>query len=330
MKISETPRPRSPSHTNMSGSCPPNQVFENLLGNCLTLVAGTWRNHLVVGVLINCHEPPVSVSAHIHHVTQVDKWSLIGAISVRRDTRWPVAARSTHPFAGGTSHTFHCPFVPHECLLLQRGTSSDRHWWDAKDSHEDVSQPFFFLVSELYGRLDPTWCRRMIFPSGSGWVLMYVPPREHKDFFTWYPDLPSRCKTETNACETLASCCTHSLYHPPILQSSVDQMESHFNVTKGQRHCGVDRIPQEEVSSIRTLPSNQLQSQLRHSCCSIGEVGHDHTRLPAFHIFKQLHLGRLVLKRLPGPPSQGSVARPPTDKTAKDTGASVENSSLMD
>ena len=81
-------------------------------------MAGTWRNYHMVGVLIDCHEPPVSVSAHIHHVTQVHRLSLIEPFFVRRDTRLAVAARSTHPFAGGTPHTFYCLFEPRECLFL--------------------------------------------------------------------------------------------------------------------------------------------------------------------------------------------------------------------
>ena len=72
------------------------------------------------------------------------------------------------------------PFVPRGCLLLQRGSSSDRHWWDVQDSHEEVQ-----------GRFD-SWCPSLtIFPSGSGWVLMYVPQRENKkDFLLGLPIFP--------------------------------------------------------------------------------------------------------------------------------------------
>ena len=51
-------------------------------GNGLTLVAGTWRNHRTVGVQINCLKTPASVSAHFHHLTQINKQSLIEALQI--------------------------------------------------------------------------------------------------------------------------------------------------------------------------------------------------------------------------------------------------------
>ena len=59
----------------------------------------------------------------------------------------------------------------------------------------------------------------------------------------------------------------------PTFQSSVDQMEPHFDVTQGQRRCGIDRTPQENMPSCRALPLNQFPSELRHFWCPIGEVG---------------------------------------------------------
>ena len=122
MKISEAPRPRSPSHTNTS--CPPSPVFENLFGNGLTFVAATWRNRRTVGMLINCLEPPVPVSAHVHHITQIHKYFLVETFSVCRDTRWPVAARSTRPFRRWNTAHVSLPFGPRE---LPSPCSEARH-----------------------------------------------------------------------------------------------------------------------------------------------------------------------------------------------------------
>ena len=54
-------------------------------------------------VLINCHEPPVSVSTHVDQVAHVHKQLLIEAFSVCRDTRWSTAAGATHPFTCRTN-----------------------------------------------------------------------------------------------------------------------------------------------------------------------------------------------------------------------------------
>ena len=78
----------------------------------------------------------------------------------------------------------------------------------------------------------------------------------------------------------------------PTIHSSTDQMESRFDVTKGQRRGEVLWIPEENLPSSCALSSDQLQSQFRHSWCPIKEVGHDQPRLPAFHVFKQVLPGR--------------------------------------
>ena len=91
--------------------------------------------------------------------------SLKRSPSVRRRDGLCLRARDTFP------HVEHRkPFAvlcgPHKCLLLQPSTWSDCHWLDVQNSREDVSKLSWFLVAEPDGHLDPTWCRRMIFPVG--------------------------------------------------------------------------------------------------------------------------------------------------------------------
>ena len=62
----------------------------------------------------------------------------------------------------------------------------------------------------------------------------------------------------------------------PDIQSSADQMESRLDVTKGQRHRGVEWIPDKNLtSSLRVV-----------RCLTINRM------FPAFHIFTQLLPGR--------------------------------------
>ena len=161
----------------------PSPVFEYLFGNGLTLVAGTWCNHRIVGVLINCREPPVSVSAHVRHITQTRKWSLIGAFAVCRSTRWPVAAWSTHPFAGGTSHTFSLPlrhasaFSCSKARQIVIGGMSKIRVKTSQGCLRSWCQSFTVAWIQL-GVVEGSS------PWGQMWVLMDDPQHEHtKDFF---------------------------------------------------------------------------------------------------------------------------------------------------
>ena len=164
-------------------------------------------------------------------------------------------------------------------------------------------------MSELDGRLGPTWCRRRICPSGSQWVLMYDLQREHKkDILCRLPISrpgPTRKRAPRDIrfsphtlTQSTSQACRRN--RPPksksssrsarhlTIQSSVDQMESRLDVARGQRHGGVEWIPEKNFPSSCALSSDQLQSQFRHSWCPVREVGHDQSRLPAFHVFKQL------------------------------------------
>ena len=142
------------------------------------------------------------------------------------------------------------PFVPRECLLLQRGTSSDRHWWDVQDSREDVSRRSGFLVSELDGRLDPTWCRRIKVPSGSGYVLLCDSQRGHMKDFSHRPPIFRRgskrkrapgihsllaAHTTSQDCRRRSppkSCSSLEDVSPAVRPGSTNQMESRRDVTK--------------------------------------------------------------------------------------------------
>ena len=82
------------------------------------------------------------------------------------------------------------------------------------------------------------------------------------------------------------------------IQSSVDQMGSRLDVARGQRHRAVEWIPEKNFPPSCVWSSDQLQSQPRHPWCPIREVGHDQSRLPAFHVFKQLLPGRRGSQRV--------------------------------
>ena len=75
------------------------------------------------------------------------------------------------------------------------------------------------------------------------------------------------------------SFCLLRCVRSPTIQSSVHQMESRSDVTKGQWHRRVEWIPDENIPSSCALSPDQFE---------IGEEGNYQPRRPALHIFKQL------------------------------------------
>ena len=104
-------------------------MFENLLGNDLTLVAGTWCNHCVVCVLINCHEPPLSVSTHVYHTSP--RTAFHGSVLRLSGCEMVCDCRGDSSFRMLHNANISPPSVPHECLL-RPSTWSDRRWWMSK------------------------------------------------------------------------------------------------------------------------------------------------------------------------------------------------------
>ena len=61
-----------------------------------------------------------------------------------------------------------------------------------------------------------------------------------------------------------------------------------FQRDEGATASCVERVPQKKISCLCALPSNQLQSQLRHLWRQVGKASRNQRRFPAFHIFQQL------------------------------------------
>ena len=160
-------------------------------------------------------------------------------------------------------------------------------------------------MSELDGRLDPTQCRQMIFPSGSGWVLMYVPQREHKkDFLLGLPIFPQGAKRKlTPVRHLLLAARIHSTVWPkPSLSPPTKIVVSveEYQPPDHPEFRRPDEVPLQRYQGATALlighlrrrsrpPAFCLRTNSRASSDTSGVqsgVGHNQPRLPAFHIFK--------------------------------------------
>ena len=152
-------------------------------------------------------------------------------------------------------------------------------------------------MSELDGRLGPTWCGRMIFPSGSEWVLMYDPQREHeKDILCRLPiPRPPRIHSQLAArTQSTSQACRRN--RPPKIESSLEgclQPVHPDPPRRGLEGNGIE-VWSGYLRRISRPPARCLRTNSGASSDTpgvpIGEVGNDQSRLPALHVCEQLLL----------------------------------------
>ena len=221
-------------------------------------------------------------------------------------------ARSTHPLTHGASKTLHFPLghasasscsqAPRQIVVV-RGSSQ---------IHMKTSQSRF-------GHLDPTWCRRVRFPSGTRWVLMYAPQREHKnDFLLSFPLVRQSAKRKlTPARHSLLAARSYSTVQlkPSLLQPTkilasveVHQLPDHpvFRTPDGVARIAFEQIP-ELVQTL--LVSNQggrrqsTEASISSKCCFLA-VG----------VLKELLMPWPALQLTTLPKTQGRPSRKPRSR----------------
>ena len=114
------------------------------LGNGLTLFAWTWRNHRVVV----CAAQPPRATRYLFPRTSTTSHKSTKSLSLKRSPS--VGMRGGLWLRGllilsqvGNTACISLPSVPRECRLRQRGTSSNRRWWDCPKIHVKTSQSRF-------------------------------------------------------------------------------------------------------------------------------------------------------------------------------------------